>query len=233
MTRVIRKQWPVESDSHPGEYHTVTQYQDDSWGCSCPHFLYRLNKAENAGLGLTCKHIDYALANPRSLTAFEEDIVLQKNLRFLGGAVKKARAAIKTGALDDKSFKDFYYRTEQLEAAHHYHEDRAALFETHRLLLEAFLPDEVLTKARGVKPTGCASCVKPCEDLDQVVPRLVEAREDPWTLTDATLGQVSGVLYLAGWYRERADSFQSHWEELRVLVPSVLNIVHKPEKATP
>jgi hypothetical protein len=41
-------QWEVPSSSDPNKIYKVTLYEDGSYACSCPHWIYRRKE---------CKHI--------------------------------------------------------------------------------------------------------------------------------------------------------------------------------
>lgn len=43
----------------PNGLYTVSKYEDGSWACSCPHFIYRLKQS-----GDECKHIKAVSAHP-------------------------------------------------------------------------------------------------------------------------------------------------------------------------
>jgi len=52
MKLIVINQWEVPSDSHPDKTYRVTQYESGVWKCSCPNWIFRLQKTGN-----DCKHI--------------------------------------------------------------------------------------------------------------------------------------------------------------------------------
>jgi len=62
-------QWTMPSESDPRKEYTVTLYSDGTWKCSCPHWIFRLQKT-----GEDCKHIRSCRGSE-----FEQAFILGEN----------------------------------------------------------------------------------------------------------------------------------------------------------
>lgn len=65
MSRKIKKQWDLPSQSDPKKTYKVTLYEDGSYACSCPHWIYRKKE---------CKHIRQCKEGEQQVTLIEGEL---------------------------------------------------------------------------------------------------------------------------------------------------------------
>lgn len=232
MTLIMKRQWLVHSETTPGTIYAVSEYQDESWACDCPDWIFNRTKNTKAtGVPYHCKHIRSVITNPPPESVGDHELLLTKNIRFMSNAVTLAKKAAKAGSVDIKMFTDLTFRLSTLQQLCDHYEDRASRWETHAELLRDMLPEDALATIRAAKPIALDN-----DQLASIVPWLIQqaANENlPTALKQKDVPEkAAGVLELARFYRQEAKRFAVSFNSLQGTMESVSGFVELAKAQT-